>query len=337
MFSYVGPAALSVVTVMTLIGSPVGAAAVPSAVLDAVDSALDSAVASVDDAGASVVGAVVASAVALFSASLLAACGDDEDSDSATGGKVGTGGRPGSGGTASTNAGSNGLGGAASGGDGGDDEGGKTGGAAGDTSVAGQAGASATGGELDADVQPLNALMTAEYNAITAYTAGAGLIDAAPDTDPLFDLKDVVLQVAVNIQSQHRLHAAALVDAIATLGGNAVEEAAVASAFSPPAMLVDNPTISNVLKFAAAAERGAAVAYNQVLAGLEDARLRFLATSIEGDETQHFIVLAALVLGLAAPGPNLDTDSADEVLPAAFVARVGTVDGLDAVPPDYFP
>src|SRR4029079_6346509 len=47
MFWYVGPAALSVVTVMTLIGSPVGAAAVPSAVLEAVASALDA-----DDASA---------------------------------------------------------------------------------------------------------------------------------------------------------------------------------------------------------------------------------------------------------------------------------------------
>ena len=38
------------------------------------------------------------------------------------------------------------------------------------------------------------------------------------------------------------------------------------------------------LKFGASAERAAAVAYNQVLSGMEAAQVRFLASSIEGDE-----------------------------------------------------
>ena len=110
----------------------------------------------------------------------------------------------------------------------------------------------------------------------------------------------------------------------------------VAAAFKPPQALVDNPTISNVLKFAAGAERNAAVAYNQVLAGLEDANLRFLASSIEGDESQHFIVLTALVLGLADPGPKLSTTTAAQVVPEAFVSSVDEYDGLQVSPADYF-
>lgn len=272
---------------------------------------------------------------------LLVACGgDDDDGDDTggSGGKAGSGGKGGSGGKAGAagsgggKAGSGGRGG--SGGNAG--EGGASAGAAGEAGAQAGAGGEGGGPALDADVEPLKALLRAEYNAITAYTAGAGLIDAADDGDPLFALKAVIIQIAVNIQSQHRLHAEALVDAIEGLDGTPVVESEVAADFEPPAALVANPTISNVLKFAAGAERGAAIAYNQVLAGLEDARLRFLATSIEGDESQHFIVLAALVLGLADPGPNLDTDSADEVIPQAFVSTVGDVGGLDEAPDDYF-
>jgi rubrerythrin len=91
-----------------------------------------------------------------------------------------------------------------------------------------------------------------------------------------------------------------------------------------------------VLKFAAGAERDATVAYNQVLAGLESAKLRFLASAIEGDESQHFIVLAALILGLAAPTSKLDQSKVGDVVPEAFVTTVGQTDGLDKSPPDYF-
>jgi ferritin-like protein len=153
----------------------------------------------------------------------------------------------------------------------------------------------------------------------------------------LYGLREVVVAIAVDIQAQHKLHAAALVDAIEELGGTPVDEAEVAEAFTPPQGLVDNPTISNVLKFAASAERGAAVAYNQVLATMADAKLRFLASSIEGDETQHFIVLTALVLGLADPGPNLAVATAGDVVPQPFVSKVGNVNGLNAAPADYFP
>lgn len=189
------------------------------------------------------------------------------------------------------------------------------------------------GSTPDADVAPLNALLSAEYNAIAAYTAGAGLIDGAPASDPLASLKDVVLAIATDILAHHQSHAEALVTAINDLGGTPVEQTDVN--FTPPTALADNPTIMNVLKLAAGAERGAAVAYNNTVASLESASLRFLAGAIEGDESQHFIVLTALIAGLVQPGANLSTDSADDVIPEAFVSKVGDVNGLEAIP-DYF-
>jgi bacterioferritin (cytochrome b1) len=201
---------------------------------------------------------------------------------------------------------------------------------------AGGAGQGGAGGGPDADITPLNSLLTAEYLAVTAYTAGAGLIAAAPDTDPLKGLADVITAVAVDFQAQHKLHAEALAEQIVALDGTPVVEADVAATFEPPQALLDAPTIRNVLKYAAGAERNAAVAYNQVIGSLEAGQLRFLASAIEGDETQHFIVLAALVLGLAGPGPELDTTTAADVVPQAFVYKVGDQPGLDTAPPDYF-
>lgn len=245
------------------------------------------------------------------------ACSDDDDKDSSA-----------SGGKSSGSAGKSGAG------DAGMNDGSIGGGAG---AAEGGSGNGGTGNEATADVAPLNALLAAEYNAITAYGAGAGLIDAAPDTDPLYELADVITKIAVDIQAQHDLHAQALVEAIEALGGTAVQRQTVAKAFTPPQRLLDNPSITNVLKFAAGAERGAAVAYNQVLAGLNGSGHRFLAASIEGDESQHFIVLAALVLGLASPGPSLDVDTATDVVPQAFVSAVGDEPGLEAAPADYFP
>jgi bacterioferritin (cytochrome b1) len=242
-------------------------------------------------------------------AAALAGCGDDDSTPNDAAGKGGAGGSAGKA--------------AASG----------SGGKSGAAGSAGAAGASAT---TDADITPLNALLKAEYSALAAYSAGADIIGKAPDSDPLFALKDVIVGIAVDFRSQHALHAEALVDAIVTLEGTPAVQADVAAAFKAPAALVANPTITNVLKFAAGAERDATVAYNQVLAGLESAKLRFLASAIEGDESQHFIVLAALILGLAAPTSKLDKSKVGDVVPEAFVTTVGQTDGLDKSPPDYF-
>lgn len=191
----------------------------------------------------------------------------------------------------------------------------------------------------DRDIAQLNALLAAEYNAIAAYSAGAGLIMAAPTTDPLYALRTVIVEVAVSFQAHHRLHASALVNSIVSLSGTPVTDKSIADAFKAPPALVANPSIMNVLKFATTAERNAAVAYNQVLAGLEDAKFRYLASSIEGDESQHFIVLAALVLGLATPTAKLNAMTAKTVVPKAYVRSIGTGDGQDGLekgPPNYF-
>jgi ferritin-like protein len=255
------------------------------------------------------------------------ACGGDDDDD-APGGSSGS-----ASGGSSSNGGKNASGGSSTAGKGSTPGGGR-GGTAPTPGGGGEGGAPVL---VPDDEDALNALLSAEYNAITAYDAGAGLINMASDEDPLYELRQVIVAVAVDIQSQHKLHAEALVDAIEAIGGTPVEQADIADAFVPPPALVANPTITNVLKFAASAERGAAVSYNQVIAGLGEAKHRFIATSIEGDETQHFIVLAALVLGLANPGPNLSVDTAGDVVPEAFVSKVGDVTGLEEAPADYFP
>jgi bacterioferritin (cytochrome b1) len=188
----------------------------------------------------------------------------------------------------------------------------------------------------DNDIAPLKTLQGAEFLAIAAYTAGAQLLDAAiaANTDPLVSLAAGVKAIALHFQSQHALHAAALGEAITALGGVPVVQSTVV--FTPPPELVAKPTVLNVLKFAASAERGAATAYNAVLATFEAASNRFLATIIEGDESQHFIVLTALVAGLASAGPNLGATTIAQVVPDAFVRTHGSSAGLDSFPVDYF-
>jgi hypothetical protein len=277
-------------------------------------------------------GSGAAAAGAAMLGLLAVACGDDDDDSMPSGGTSGTGG--------SDRAGR-------SGGDAGRPGGAGTGGTAGRPGTSGTGGTAGMAGMPpiaggvslpDADIEPMNVLLTAEYNAIAAYSAGATLIMNADSSDPLYDLRQVIIDIAVDFQSQHRLHAEALVEAIEELDGTPVEEQPIKDDFKAPDELAANPTITNVLKYACSAERGAAVAYNQVLEGMEDAKLRFLASVIEGDESQHFIVLAALVLGLAAPGPNLSSARAGDVVPEAFVSTVSDdYKGLDQAPPDYFP
>lgn len=55
------------------------------------------------------------------------------------------------------------------------------------------------------------------------------------------------------------------------------------------------------MKLACNAQRAAAVAYNQVLKGMTSKTNRFIAAAIEGDETQHYVVLVALIEVLVKP------------------------------------
>lgn len=258
---------------------------------------------------------------------VVTACSDDEPVGARAGTAGTSSGKAGTGGTGGTSAGSGGSS-AGSGGSAGGTAGttgGGNGGAAG--KAGGNGGAAGSTTTVDADVAILNALLTAEYQAITAYTAGAGILKNPAPTDPLKDLAPTLLATASAFLEQHKLHAEALVVQINALNGTPVSQTKVAEDFtgmpSPDLVaLLGNTTVLNLLKFATKAELAAAIAYTEVVASLEAAKTRLLATSIGGDESQHFIVLAALTLGLAAPTPALTPANAGGAVPFAFVAKI---------------
>ncbi len=195
-------------------------------------------------------------------------------------------------------------------------------------------GGSADGG-VDAgtqapDVVSLNALLAAEYAAVKAYDAGAAILMAPPSGDPFASLAPTALEVAARFQSQHRDHADVLANAIASGRGTPVDETSVT--FTPPTGF--SASVLNVLKLACNAEKAASIAYNQTVAALVEPANRVMASSIEGDETQHFIVLYALLRGVAAPGPNIAM--VDQVVPTSFVTSVMSEPGLDTVAPLAF-
>ncbi len=167
------------------------------------------------------------------------------------------------------------------------------------------------------DNDSLNALLTAEYDAIATYTAGAGIIAADMVTPKA--TRDVVTAVAVHFQDQHKQHAAALKAMILANAGTPVTDTMMAKIPSSfPAM----PTTTDVMKLATDKEKHAAVAYVQVLQTTSTVTAAKLIAAIGGVETQHFVVLYLLVEGLiqanagTAMNPTL-------VVPAAFVLDVG--------------
>ncbi|HET9929388.1 MAG TPA: hypothetical protein VFQ35_01820, partial [Polyangiaceae bacterium] len=127
-----------------------------------------------------------------------------------------------------------------------------------------------------------------------------------------------------------------LIDMAKTLGAAPTPEATVVASFAPPAGLIANTSITNALKFVATSERQAAVRTNQTLASIAAPELRALASSIEGMQTQHFVLLAALVTGVVAPGPTLDKTRASALFPSTLVLSHASHAGLDQAPPDYY-
>jgi hypothetical protein len=113
-----------------------------------------------------------------------------------------------------------------------------------------------------------------------------------------------------------------LAAAITAIGGTPVTEASVM--FTPPSTF--SGTVSNVLKLACNTERAAAIAYNRAVKALTATGNRFLAGTIEGDETQHFVVLYALLTGVVSAVPTGLITNIMEVVPKAFVARVNASD-----------
>jgi len=174
----------------------------------------------------------------------------------------------------------------------------------------------------------LNALLTAEYQAIKAYDAGAAILSAPPVGDPQAASAPVLLAVAARFQQQHRDHAAQIVTAVRAAGATPVTEASVT--FTAPAGFT--ATILNVLKLACNAEKGAAVAYNGAVRALGTTARRFLATTIEGDETQHFIVLYLLLKGSVTPNAANLVGGIDLIVPKSFVSNIeSTTNGLQSV------
>jgi len=177
------------------------------------------------------------------------------------------------------------------------------------------------------DITTLNALLSAEYNAIKAYSAGAGIIGAAPSSDPFFAAKSVVTAVAVHFQQQHKDHAVKLDATIKALGGTPVAEDSVT--FTAPAGL--KPTIQSVLELAANAEKNASIAYCDVLKTITASENAELIAAVGAVETQHFIVLSLILQSIVAPTATTESGVAD-VVPTAFAVTLGSDKGLETVP-----
>jgi rubrerythrin len=173
----------------------------------------------------------------------------------------------------------------------------------------------------------LNALLTAEYDAVATYTAGAGIIAADSATPQA--TRDVVTGVAVHFRNQHSQHAAALKKMIEDNEGTPVTDSGMATL---PSSFPGAATTTDVIKLAADKEKKAAVAYANVMKQISTATAAKLVAAIGAVETQHFVVLYLLAEGLIAPTAMTGTDPT-LVVPAAFILDVG---GADTVNLDKF-
>jgi rubrerythrin len=145
-----------------------------------------------------------------------------------------------------------------------------------------------TGGSAtEDDVRILNTALAAELEAIAAYQVGAesGL------------LQKPVLDLAVTFQGHHKEHATVLAKTIEKLGGKAVP--AKAKYIFPTDKL---KTQEDVLRFAAALEKGAVSAYLGAVPVFGNRDLAKAAASILGDEAMHWAVLRQAVGDAPVPG-----------------------------------
>jgi len=128
----------------------------------------------------------------------------------------------------------------------------------------------------DEDLRILNTALGAELEAIAAYQLGAesGL------------LQKPVLDLAVTFQGHHKEHADILARTIGKLGGKAVS--AKAKYNFPTENLKSQ---ADVLRFAAALEKGAVSAYLGAVPLFGNRELAKAAASILGDEAMHWAVL----------------------------------------------
>ncbi len=136
------------------------------------------------------------------------------------------------------------------------------------------------------DVRILNTALGAELEAIAAYQLGA---DSGLLQKPVRDL-------ALAFQGHHKEHAEVLAKTVAKLGGKAVT--AKAKYTFPTDTL---KTQSDVLRFAAALEKGAVSAYLGAVPVFGNRDLAKAAASILGDEAMHWAILRSAVGEVAVP------------------------------------
>ena len=164
----------------------------------------------------------------------------------------------------------------------------------------------------------LNALLSAEYDAIATYTAGAGII--AADSATAQATRDTVTSVAVHFRAQHTQHAAALRRLIQDNDGTPVADTGKPKL--PGSFPAATANTTDVIKLAADKEKQAAFTYAQVMRSISTQTAAKLVAAIGAVETQHFVVLHLLAEGLISATAKTAMNPA-LVVPAAFILDVG--------------
>ena len=128
------------------------------------------------------------------------------------------------------------------------------------------------------DANILNTALGGEFGAVAAYqlAADSGL------------LQKPVLEIAMQFQGQHKAHADLLTKTVKTLGGTPAEQKKTADYNFPVEKL---KTQTDVLRFAAGLEQGAASGYLGMVPVLGDRDLAKAVASILGDEAMHWAIL----------------------------------------------
>jgi rubrerythrin len=139
-------------------------------------------------------------------------------------------------------------------------------------------GSTQTADQMKSDAETLNTALSLEYEGIAAYDVGAqsGLLQPA------------VLKLAVAFQSDHKKHAEMLAKAIGQLGGTPVHPKTMAEYAFPTAKLKAQ---TDVLRFAADLEQGAASAYRGTVPILYNRDLAADMAGILGSEAMHWAIL----------------------------------------------
>ena len=152
--------------------------------------------------------------------------------------------------------------------------------------LAGRESLAAGGNATEADARILNTALAAELEAVAAYQVGAesGL------------LQKPALDLAVTFQGHHREHADVLAKTIEKLGG---KPAAAKARYDFPTAKLKNQ--ADVLRFAAALEKGAVSAYLGAVPVFANRDLAKAAASILGDEAMHWAILRQAVGEVPVP------------------------------------